>query len=102
MVERLDEYGAEPEQVTITDDPADAPSAGCGNAWEDDLWLGIADYLSYRAWIEQGLPDFGYDISDDTIDACIASCGRDRVKDAADLLAENDALRIRIVARIGR
>ena len=42
-------------QEGVTDD---WPSAGQAEAWGDDVWLGLADYLSYLHWItETGEPD---------------------------------------------
>lgn len=46
----------------VTDD---WPSAGAGDCWYDDIFLGIADYLSYVKWCDLlGIPADGYTFPD--------------------------------------
>jgi hypothetical protein len=58
----------------ITDD---WPSAGDGWCWSDDIWLGIADYLSYRKFAAlAGFTD-DYPMTEEVAAACIAATGAD-------------------------
>ena len=62
------------------------PSAGSASAWEDDVWLGLADYLSYRQWATMICRASGYMIpSPAELASTIAACGAEIVADAADV-----------------
>jgi hypothetical protein len=58
------------------------PSAGNGDCWGDDIWLGIADYLSYRQFCElAGFPD-EYPMTESVAAECIAATGEEEAMQA--------------------
>ena len=55
---RFTTYEKEPGRKTFLEVLDMLPSAGDGSYWHDDIWLGIADYLSVKTWSDIfGCPD---------------------------------------------
>jgi len=57
MEEEQSEWDSTDDRVVVeaeTPEEAfvEAPSAGSADCWKDDVWLGVADYLSNKTWAE--------------------------------------------------
>lgn len=69
------------------------PSAGKVDAWGDDVWLGLADYLSYREFCRlAGQPANDYALADDTADSCVRCSGVKQVQSALSYLTPDDPI----------
>ncbi len=79
------------------------PTAGSSEAWGDDVWLGLADYLSYCAWTAAAIGHYPvladvygqhqYDLFADDADSAVANCGADAVLGACEYLRASDPVR---------
>ncbi len=88
------------------------PSAGSSEAWGDDVWLGLADYLSYCAWTAAAIghyPELAaihgqhqYDLFADDADSAVENCGADAVLDACEYLVASDPVRAVLASAVAR
>ncbi len=84
------------------------PSAGSSDAWGDDVWLGVADRLSYEAFRAAcqrlGLPatDSYAPPSDDEADACVRANDPDGVESAVGYLRAGDPVRAVLARAVAR
>ena len=84
------------------------PSAGSSEAWGDDVWLGVADRLSYEAFRaacqQLGLPATdSYDPpSDAEADACVRANDPDGVESAVGYLRAGDPVRAVLARAVAR
>ena len=68
------------------------PSTGQADSWPDDVWLGLADYLSYREWTRLAGRRSEYLLTDEDAESCVRNSGADEVEDALGYLTEADAI----------
>lgn len=69
------------------------PTTGQADSWSDDVWLGLADYLSFRSWCQLiGTPVGDYTLDAETADSCVANSGHDAVEDAMEYLTASDEI----------
>ena len=88
------------------------PSAGSSEAWGDDVWLGLADYLSYFSWRRAAIghyPELAdiygqnhYLLTEDDAGSAVANCGADAVRDACEYLRAYDPVRIMLECGLSR
>jgi len=96
------EHGWDVSKVDIDEGVTDEwPSAGGADHWTNDVWLGLADYLSAKQWATLIGRPVDYTLTDEDAGACVRNSGIDAVRDALVYLTESDPIWATLVRALG-
>lgn len=91
---RLDLRDDEVAVVDLDDGVTDQwPSAGVADAWANDIWLGLADYLSYRRWCGLIGEELDYCMNDDVAREIVERHRIESVESVLGYLSDADPIR---------
>jgi len=94
--------GADAAIVDLDEEATDEwPTMGDAEAWPNDIWLGMADYLSASRWASLLGRPVEYDLSDEVASRCVSASGRDQVIKAIEYLDVLDPIYATITRACG-